>query len=52
MPHPRGEIAVALRREGGGVVADISLPEGVAGIFVWSGRSADLHGGAQTVQMP
>ena len=30
MPHPRGEITVSLRREGNGVAAEVSLPEGVA----------------------
>ena len=52
MPHPRGEVAVTLRREGGGVVAEVSLPEGVTGSFVWSGRSTGLHGGAQTLRVP
>ena len=52
MPHPRGEIAVSLRRDGGGVLAEINLPEGITGIFVWSGRSTGLHGGAQTLRVP
>ncbi len=52
MPHPRGEIAVALRREGAGVAADISLPEGVTGTFVWAGRSVELRGGAQALHLP
>jgi hypothetical protein len=52
MPHPRGEITVALQREGAGITADISLPEGVTGTFVWSGRSIALRAGAQTVRMP
>jgi alpha-L-rhamnosidase len=52
MPHPRGEITVALRREGAGVVAEVSLPKDVAGTFVWSGRRVELNGGAQTVRLP
>jgi alpha-L-rhamnosidase len=52
MPHLRGEITVALRREGAGVVAEVSLPKDVSGTFVWSGRSVDLHGGAQKVRLP
>ncbi len=52
MPHPRGEIAVALRREGDGVTAEVSLPEGVTGSFIWSGRILALQAGAQTVRLP
>ena len=52
MPHPRGEISLALRREGGGVVAEVSLPEGVTGSYIWSGRSTELHGGRQTLRTP
>jgi hypothetical protein len=52
MPHPRGEISLSLRREGGGVVAEVSLPDGVTGSFVWSGRSTGLHGGVQTLRVP
>jgi len=51
MPHPRGEISVFLRREGDGVVAEISLPEGVTGTFVWVGRSVELHTGPQTLRL-
>jgi len=52
MPHPRGEIAVTLRREGDGIQAGISLPDGVTGTFVWAGRSLSLHPGAQQVRLP
>ena len=52
MPHPRGEIAVSLRREGPEVAAEISLPEGVSGTLVWSGKTVELHGGAQTLKVP
>ena len=52
MPHPRGEIAVSLRREGEGVTAEISLPEGVSGTFVWSGRNVELKPGPQTIRLP
>ena len=52
MPHPRGEIAVTLRREGAGVAAEISLPEGVTGTFAWSGRSVVLHAGPQSLRLP
>ena len=52
MPHPRGEITVALRREGAGIAAEISLPEGVTGNFVWAGKSTGLRGGAQSLRLP
>ena len=51
MPHPRGEITVNLRREGAGVAAEISLPDGVTGTFLWAGRSVELHGGAQSLRL-
>ena len=35
MPHPRGEVSVRLSRTSGGVKADVSLPDGVEGDFVW-----------------
>lgn len=52
MPHPRGEISVTLQREGPGVEAGISLPEGVTGTFVWAGKSVVLNAGMQTVRLP
>jgi alpha-L-rhamnosidase len=52
MPHPRGEIAVSLQRQGTGIRAEVSLPESVSGEFVWAGKSTALHSGTQTVQLP
>lgn len=52
MPHPRGEISVGLRREGAGVEAEVQLPEGVSGVFVWGSRSVALHAGPQQVRLP
>lgn len=52
MPHPRGEIAVELRRAGGGVEASVTLPEAVTGEFVWAGKSVALHAGTQSVRLP
>lgn len=52
MPHPRGEISVALRRQGEGVAAEITLPEGVTGTFVWSGRQVALRAGTQALSLP
>ena len=52
MPHPQGEITVSLRREGSGVTAEISLPEGITGKFVWADHEVKLHHGKQTVRVP
>jgi hypothetical protein len=55
IPHPRGEVAVDLRRRGDGLEAEVVLPAGVDGELVWgearralpSGRSKiALDGGA------
>src|SRR4051794_6020914 len=43
VPHPQGEIVVKLERAGAGVKAEITLPEGVTGAFVWGGKSQPLH---------
>jgi alpha-L-rhamnosidase len=45
VPTPRGEIAVAYRREGARLQAEISLPPGLGGRFVWNGREQALGPG-------
>jgi hypothetical protein len=52
VPHPKGEIVAKLQRAGGGVKAEITLPEGVTGEFVWKGKAQPIHAGTQTVEMP
>jgi len=52
IPHPRGDIDVALTRAGAtGLVAEVSLPVGVTGRFTWRGRSVPLHAGKQTLRL-
>ena len=52
MPTPQGEIAVAYRRSGdAGLAAEVTLPAGVSGVFVWRGRAHDLHGGTQRLDL-
>jgi hypothetical protein len=46
MPHPRGAIAVRLVRKGEKLEAEVSLPDGIAGDFVWGGKSVSLKSGA------
>ncbi len=51
VPHPRGEIDVAVTREGArGLRALVTLPAGVAGQFEWNGQRAALHAGRQELR--
>jgi hypothetical protein len=47
VPHPKGDIAVRLTRRGAGLIAEVTLPAGVSGEFVWEGHHVGLHGGTQ-----
>ena len=47
MPHPRGDITVAYQRDGDHLKADVTLPAGLTGAFLWKGKSTMLHSGAQ-----
>jgi hypothetical protein len=48
IPHPRGDIDVHLTRSRtGGLHAEIALPRGVAGRFVWQGKEVPLREGRQ-----
>jgi len=48
VPHPRGDIDVALTRVGAtGLTADVTLPAEVTGQFEWRGRRVPLHAGTQ-----
>ncbi|HKE25529.1 MAG TPA: alpha-L-rhamnosidase C-terminal domain-containing protein, partial [Bryobacteraceae bacterium] len=49
IPHPQGEIAVALERRDGRLHAEVSLPQGVTGQFVWQGQAKALHPGSNTL---
>lgn len=45
MPHPNGEIEVALKRTASGVTGRVVLPPGVTGEFVWNSRTILLKPG-------
>ena len=45
IPHPKGAIAVKLAREGKQLDADVELPQGVTGEFVWNGTTKPLPPG-------
>ncbi len=48
MPHPRGEVVVDLQRKGEqGLQGEVTLPEGVSGIFLWNGKTQTLKAGKQ-----
>jgi hypothetical protein len=50
MPHPDGEIVVALKRKGiNGIIAEITLPSELAGKFLWKGKEIMLKGGRQNI---
>jgi alpha-L-rhamnosidase len=52
VPHPRGEIAVRLARtEGGGLRAEITLPEGLTGVLEWGGKVIPLRSGRQELSL-
>jgi hypothetical protein len=45
IPHPRGEVAVVLRRDGGRLDAEVELPPGVEGDLVWGEARHALRSG-------
>jgi hypothetical protein len=51
MPHPRGEIAVAYRRDGTGLEARVTLPPGLEGALAWCGRALPLRAGSQSFRL-
>lgn len=50
MPHPLGPISVKIVREGeDGLKAEVSLPEGLSGEFIWNEESVKLDSGTQSL---
>jgi alpha-L-rhamnosidase len=49
MPHPRGEITVAVQRRGAGLEANVTLPPGVSGELAWAGQMKPLEPGTNRV---
>lgn len=50
VPHPLGSIEVSLKRKGAtGIAAEITLPAGLNGIFVWNSEKIALKEGRQAV---
>ena len=51
MPHPDGEISVRYQVKGTRLHAEICLPDGVDGRFVWKGKTTELHGGKNSLTL-
>jgi len=51
VPHPRGDITVALRVEGDCLAGTVTLPDRTTGRLQWAGRSLDLQPGPQAVDI-
>ena len=50
--HPGGEIIVKLKRSGDeGITAEIILPEGLPGKFVWESQETDLSSGSNKIKL-
>ncbi|WP_189621797.1 family 78 glycoside hydrolase catalytic domain [Novosphingobium colocasiae] len=52
MAHPRGNVQVAYRRLPAGLVANIRLPAGLSGTFVWQARKWPLRPGPNRIVVP
>jgi len=52
MPSPHGVIGAKYSVAAGKLTADLTLPAGVSGDFVWNGRTVALHAGAQHLTLP
>lgn len=51
VPHPAGDIRVALHRTGKGIEGEITLPPALSGYFLWHGRRLPLQPGRQTIKI-
>ena len=50
IPHPRGQVSVKLALEGSKLEAEVALPEGTTGEFVWRGARRDLSAGRNRLE--
>ena len=50
-PHPKGAILTKLRFDGNSVEGEVTLPDGVRGVFEWKGRRLPLRSGAQKIAL-
>jgi hypothetical protein len=48
-PHPKGMILTKLRFDGDSVEDEVTLPDGVSGVFEWKGKAIPLKPGRQAI---
>jgi len=51
LPHPVGKISVNYNLADRGFRAEVVLPEGVTGTFVWKGKSYELKAGKNNIEL-
>ena len=51
IPHPSGSITVHYKVKGKGLQAQIELPQGVSGVFVWMGKELPLQEGINQLRL-
>lgn len=51
VPSPKGMIRVRYKRIGAKLNAEVELPEGLSGDFVWKGKTFALHSGRQSLSV-
>jgi len=52
LPTDKGLMVVNYAKAAKGVSAELTLPQGVSGEFVWKGRKIPLHSGMQNLNLP
>jgi alpha-L-rhamnosidase len=50
-PHPAGELAFRLEKKGERLIGYVTLPEGVRGTLIWSGKTIPLKAGRQAIKI-
>lgn len=51
LPHPAGDLRVRVQKDGAGVKAEVVLPSGLFGAFVWKGCERELVPGRNAFEM-
>lgn len=51
IPHPQGQISVSYKRTKKGIKATVVLPSAVSGTFVWDGKTINLNGGNNKIDL-
>ncbi|HOO56261.1 MAG TPA: alpha-L-rhamnosidase [bacterium] len=51
IPHPKGMLSVSISEGSGGASAEIEMPAGLPGVFVWNGKEYPLSPGLQKLDL-